>query len=500
LDSRVWKFFLLGCGILMVFYLMPLSPIWESFLLVGIGIVVALAIIAGLRAYRPEPMTAWALMGSGQVFNTLGDIFFTQTTYLGHPGVPFEISAILYMIGIVLCVSGLAYLFFKLRRLIDKNAVLNGLIVSTGLASMVWILLVHPNLTEGRGPSQVFVSLGYPTGVLIIGVVTSIFLMTALGNIWSYRILFGVLLCYALGLYFDNVINSLGNPIDFSVYHNLVSWNDSTYSLAYILLGVAYLHPSMGKFRSSLPGKTSVISRMDLAVLGMAFFITPGAFLIQYVRGLQVDIVLLVISMTIIFTLVEVRLALIVRALQSQNRQLNYQREQLRHQAHHDPLTGLPNRFFLYKHLAEVIERSRQNSTQSALFMIDLDNFKQVNDTFGHDEGDATLRKIADRFTHLKRKGDIVTRWGGDEFVFVIEGLTNKEDAVAFARRMDQEVRVSVIRRGMAVEVALSIGICIFPLEGEDVQAIIKRADIALYRAKKDIRDKIAFNPPIANP
>lgn len=116
-----------------------------------------------------------------------------------------------------------------------------------------------------------------------------------------------------------------------------------------------------------------------------------------------------------------------------------------------------------------------------------------MNDTFGHDAGDRTLREIADLFVRQKRKSDVVARWGGDEFIYILEDVENEANVLTFARRLHNEVFYHMEMHGQAVTISLSIGICLFPNGGNDVHTIVKHSDIALYQAKKISGEKISL-------
>jgi diguanylate cyclase (GGDEF)-like protein len=125
--------------------------------------------------------------------------------------------------------------------------------------------------------------------------------------------------------------------------------------------------------------------------------------------------------------------------------------------------------------------------------MIDLDNFKMVNDTFGHHQGDIVLRQVADQFTQMKRRKDMVGRWGGDEFVFILEEIDSVGDAIAFAQRLYREVRIFIEGENSAVLVTLSIGGSVFPNDRNNIEMALKEADDALYRAKAGGKEHISF-------
>ena len=159
-------------------------------------------------------------------------------------------------------------------------------------------------------------------------------------------------------------------------------------------------------------------------------------------------------------------------------------------------MTNLPNRASLDDYLIDIAGRNPTSGGLSALLMIDLDHFKQVNDSFGHGEGDIVLLKVADQLIKIKRKEDMVARWGGDEFVFIIENLNFAEDAFSFARRLFHEVSFPVGWGENRVVVTLSIGGCLFRNGIDDIQDVMKRADTALYHAKSSRNvEKISFFP-----
>ena len=146
-------------------------------------------------------------------------------------------------------------------------------------------------------------------------------------------------------------------------------------------------------------------------ILGIAFIIDPVAYWFKSLSGIEVNIWPIFAAMTLIFLLVELRLVLLVRLLEVQNRHLGQQQTRLQYQAYHDSLTRLPNRFSLNTHLQEATERARINGVKSTFLMIDLNHFKLVNDTLGHDQGDLVLRQIANKLIKIKRKTDMVSRW-----------------------------------------------------------------------------------------
>jgi diguanylate cyclase (GGDEF)-like protein/PAS domain S-box-containing protein len=157
---------------------------------------------------------------------------------------------------------------------------------------------------------------------------------------------------------------------------------------------------------------------------------------------------------------------------------------ELERQALHDALTDLPNRTLLLDRLDQGIRTSRRHSTPLALLVMDLDRFKDVNDTFGHQAGDLLLREAAARLRHELRDVDTVARLGGDEFAILLQG-TEEEGADQVARKIIETLQRPFEIGGEVHEIAVSIGIALCPRHGEDVDTLLRRADIAMYVAKR---------------
>jgi diguanylate cyclase (GGDEF)-like protein/PAS domain S-box-containing protein len=159
--------------------------------------------------------------------------------------------------------------------------------------------------------------------------------------------------------------------------------------------------------------------------------------------------------------------------------------ERIRHLAHHDVLTGLPNRRLLEDRLEQAMGMAKRNGSQVAIQFIDLDLFKSVNDRFGHRVGDMLLQAVAKRLRGLLREVDTVSRVGGDEFVVVLPDMDSPAAAAETAQKVLQALGSPYTIDGCELAITPSIGISLYPRQGEDVETLINRADAAMYHAKQ---------------
>jgi diguanylate cyclase (GGDEF)-like protein len=157
----------------------------------------------------------------------------------------------------------------------------------------------------------------------------------------------------------------------------------------------------------------------------------------------------------------------------------------LRHQALHDELTDLPNRTLLYERMEHAVAAIGRSGGMAALLLIDLDRFKEVNDTLGHDHGDALLEEVAARLRDAVRQGDTLARLGGDEFAVLLTGVPNRGAVVELAARLQDVINRPFALRGVVVALEASIGIALCPDHGRDVNVLVQRADVAMYDAKR---------------
>lgn len=177
-------------------------------------------------------------------------------------------------------------------------------------------------------------------------------------------------------------------------------------------------------------------------------------------------------------------------------RELKKQEEILWHQANYDILTGLPNRSLFKDRLKHSIENGKRHNVKFALFFLDLDRFKQINDSLGHEAGDMVLKKVSSLIKSILRKEDTLARLGGDEFVIVTGSMSKVADVGHLADKIKNALKEPIIIDGHNLYLSVSIGISLFPDDSKDMRNLLKFADSAMYKAKDEGRDNYQFYSP----
>ena len=170
-----------------------------------------------------------------------------------------------------------------------------------------------------------------------------------------------------------------------------------------------------------------------------------------------------------------------------------HQKEIMEHRAYHDSLTGLPNRTLLLDRLDQAIKTAHRGKSKLAVMFIDLDHFKEINDTLGHQYGDAVLVEVARRLSDTIRESDTLARLGGDEFTLIVEGISEAANAEEIAQKLIQAVKTPFLVKDRTLHTTLSIGIALYPADGTRPYTLLDNADTAMYKAKNEERGTYRF-------
>ena len=186
--------------------------------------------------------------------------------------------------------------------------------------------------------------------------------------------------------------------------------------------------------------------------------------------------------------------------LSKSNQELRDSQTQLHYLANHDPLTGLPNRQLFHEKLQQSIERAASESRTVSLLFIDLDGFKQVNDSFGHGVGDRLLKSVAKRLIASLRASDMVARLGGDEFTVILTSVPGEPEIKRVAQKMIETLALPYNFDGQLVRVSASVGIALYPTHYDTVEGLLQGADGAMYEAKAAGKNCYAIVNPLSPP
>ncbi len=174
-------------------------------------------------------------------------------------------------------------------------------------------------------------------------------------------------------------------------------------------------------------------------------------------------------------------------------RQSGAEMQKMSHLAQHDTLTGLPNRLLLMERLTHAIGMAKRHHKKIALLFVDLDYFKEINDSYGHTVGDHLLKEAAKKIASCVRFTDTVSRYGGDEFVILLTEIEAREDAAHIAKKLLDKFSGSHIVDGYELKLTLSIGISVYPENGNDAETLMKNSDTAMYTIKEGGRNSYQF-------
>ncbi|HLX78590.1 MAG TPA: EAL domain-containing protein, partial [Acidimicrobiales bacterium] len=254
------------------------------------------------------------------------------------------------------------------------------------------------------------------------------------------------------------------------------SFFDAGWLVYYLTVGACALHPSMRSLTIAAPVGRPLRSRTRLGLLSVATFVGPALLVIEAAIGRPVDALPIALASFCVISLVIFRLAAVMGDQE-------VAQEQIRHQAFHDPLTGLANRALTIDRIGQMLARSRRSHLPCAVMFLDLDDFKDINDTLGHQTGDELLVAVGERLVGALRGVDTVGRLGGDEFVLLIDGEALSVGVEVISDRILDVLRVPFeIGESFPLSVSASIGTAM----GEEATPgeLLRDADIALYRAK----------------
>jgi diguanylate cyclase (GGDEF)-like protein len=464
------------------------GPAWLAsglvFNLIGGSSVAALIVGARRNSDRRLP---WYSLAIGQALFVTSDVLaYNYERLFGGP-LPFPSLADPFHLAFYpFLVAGMLMLVRERGERGERAALLDALIVTLALATLLWVYLIAPYVDQRSLPLLGrLTSIAYPSmDILVLGVVARV----AAGShrrepAFSFVLSAAIVLLLSDALYGWKLLGGASGS---------GAVLDAGWSTYYVLLGAAALHPSMRLLSTPGPKADANLTRARLALLACASMTVPLLIVLRDAFGESLDLYVLVGSSAFMFTLVLSRMAGIVR----RNEQLAVQmvaltertaQAELEHQAFHDDLTGLPNRALFRNRVAHALEGQRRDGLPVAVLIIDVDDFKHVNDGLGPAAGDEVLRQVASRLADCMRPVDTAARLGGDEFAILVNGSESELHAAEIAQRVMDGLHTPIALAGRDVAIATSVGIAFSDrgvLAGADAEELLRNADVAMHRAK----------------
>jgi diguanylate cyclase len=431
----------------------------------------ALGLLARAALVRAERV-AWALVGAAALVWAAGNVYWWRAlSGLDEP--PFPSPADGLWLGFYpLAYAGLGLLVRSRVRHFHASQWLDGLAAGLMMAAVGAALVLPPIVAASAGGvAAVATNLAYPLGDLLLVALLAAF--AALTG-WRPGRAVGMLAAGCLVFAVADTIYLYRVATDSYVRGGVL---DVMWPLGLVVMGLAAWQPLMAH-RGRLEGwgvmlVPGLVAATAVVVLVHGHYSPGGA------TAVWLGAAALMVSL--------VRAGLTFReniALADSHRM-----------AITDSLTGLPNRRLFNDRAEQAVLRARRRGERVGLLMIDLDRFKDVNDTLGHHAGDVLLRGIARRLPPTLRESDTVARMGGDEFAVLLPGVEDAGAAEAVARTLSRAIREPITVEGLSLDTEASIGIALFPDHGEDVAELLRRADVAMYSAKADQSAHALYGP-----
>lgn len=436
----------------------------------------AVYILVGLivcwRAVRTmEARRSWAIFAFGVSVYGLGNVLWAAwLEHLAEPPIP-SICDGMWLTLYPACYVGIIGLARVRERRVPPRIWLDGLIAGLGVAAVGSAIVLRPVLASVSGDTAaVITEMAYPLcDLLLAALVVGVLALRGwrLDRMWAMLGSGFLALAAADCLYALQVAGGASAPS---------SATNLAYGIGVVLLALAAWQPGASVEADTVPGT---------AVLGIPAAFTLAALgLLIYDHFSRLDPLALMLAMLTLLAAFA-RTALAFRDVRGL--------AETRRQALTDDLTSMPNRRHFLRHLRAGIIASRTSGTSMALLLCDLDHFKELNDTLGHDAGDQLLCQVGERLRTVLRSSDTAARLGGDEFGVLLSDACDTERAELVADKILEAIREPFPIKGLNLRVTASIGIALFPAHARDDEQLMQRADIAMYEAKTAQSGRVCY-------
>jgi diguanylate cyclase (GGDEF)-like protein len=496
LSSALWKLVLLAGAVAIVAFLLISDIAVQDLVYSIIGFASLLCIVTTAGARPSATRIGWNLVAAAIACFVIGDSILSYYDVIEHAEAPFpSVADALYLAGYPFLFAGV----FRISRLHgstgSRDRWADSAIVCVGALALSWHLLIgsyaHDDTLDFFGR---LVTMTYPVMDLsLVVVLVSALLFGGARQVADQLLAAALLILLVADFGFDLLVlhndYQPGNPID------------ALFLVNYVLMAAAACHPS-AKTPAPTTGELPTRTRW-LPLVIVAGSISPTILFLGSVIGFDVDVRVLASTTLVLFALVVFRVSWLVDSLRHQatllaergnslHSALATQREletDLRHQAFHDGLTGLANRALLHERVESALAASVHLGRTVALLFCDLDHFKSVNDSLGHQVGDELLVIAGKRLASVIRFGDTVARLGGDEFAILLTNVDDPDEPKTVAERVVAVLRQPISLAGQQVSLSTSVGVALAD-STTTTERLISDADAAMYEAKAAGKDR----------
>ncbi|MGI9608556.1 MAG: GNAT family N-acetyltransferase [Acidimicrobiales bacterium] len=477
---NAWKIWLtVAAALTSLYFILEKSAESKLVLYNGVGLLSITLLLVGLRVNRPQHMAPWLWFAGGLTsFLTADVIYYIIELQAGEAGPPFpSVADPFYLAMYPLMIVGLTKMVSQVAPGRSRASFIDAAVVGIAVFGTLWVLFVDEFFGFETNFLSLAVSLAYPVmDVALLAVAARLVVTLHLKHPpFAFIVLaIGSLAIADTGyqIYLTNGTFKTGLFID------------AFWLAFYTLFAVAALHPSM----RNEPEEQEDVDRLTATQLVIMFVATLSVPLIDLFWGNETDRVVTISASAALFMLILLRIYGLMKTIEKG-------KDRLRHDAEHDSLTGLANRVRFAERTGAALNKPDRKHPIAVLF-IDLDDFKTVNDSLGHQAGDKLLAEVATRLETVVRDGDTVARFGGDEFAVLLTSAVDRRDATNVARRALEALSDPILLGDRTVRALCSIGIAMDNEGTDDVDSLMRNADVAMYLSKSRGKGRFEFFEP----
>lgn len=454
-------------------FLVPDGGWWHVAVQVLTGYLAVAAIVVGALRHHGTGRAAWLAFAAGIGGNATGILVEAYNLRVNAEYEAPGWADVGYLSLYPALATGLVLLIRRRSEGHDWGALVDATTVTTGLGLLAWVFMIRPAITEtGVSPLAHLAGVAYPVGDVLLLAMLARLLLGGGTRSTAYRLIGASACLFLAGDVTWAALNTAGVEPG-PAAHRLLG---AVFLLAYVLFGYAGLHRSAAQIGESAGGSPKLGPGL-LVLLTLASLMAPLLLLGQIAAGEVTDALPIAICSIVLFLLVVVRMAQLLRQLEAQT-------ARVRELSRTDELTGLPNRRAWGAELPAAVERARRDGAGLAVAMLDLDHFKRFNDEYGHPAGDRLLKSAAAAWSEQLRGTDHLARYGGEEFIALLPGADTGESLQVLRRLMAATPLGQTFSAGLAQWNGV-----------ETSDELVARADAALYAAKRNGRDRVEVAP-----